>query len=186
MQTGDAQRGFTYLALLFALALGGAALAALGERWQTAAEREREAELLFRGGQIRDAIARYAAAGGGALPPSLEALLRDERVQPPRHWLRQLYADPFSGQPDWLLLRAPGGGVQGVASRSRRIALRRHALPVTLDAEAQAAQADGTPPRVGDWQFLPLAAGSDAATPVAAAEVTNKTRGDPVASRPPE
>jgi len=148
MPTGDAQRGFTYLGLLFALALGGVALAALGERWQVAAQREREAELLFRGLQLRDAIERFAAAGGGTLPPSLQDLLEDRRVAPPRHWLRRLYTDPFTGRPDWLLLPGPEGGVQGVASRSRQAALRRHDLPATLAPGTQ------EPQRVGDWQFI--------------------------------
>lgn len=147
MRTGERSRGFSYLGLLFALALGGVALAALGERWQQATQREREAELLFRGLQIRDAIERYAAAGGGALPASLAQLLEDTRSDPPRHWLRRLYSDPFTTQPDWLLLPAPDGGIAGVASRSRQAALRRHALPVAL------AEGAHEPLRVGDWQF---------------------------------
>lgn len=149
MPTGERfPRGFVYLGLLFTLALGGVALAALGEHWQQAAQRERETELLFRGLQIRDAIERYAAAGGGALPASLEQLLDDRRSDPPRHWLRRLYADPFSGQPDWRLLRGPEQGIAGVASRSRHPVLRRHALPVALDPQAR------EPLRAGDWQFL--------------------------------
>jgi type II secretory pathway pseudopilin PulG len=52
-------RGFTYLVLLFGLAVGGAALAALGTHWQQAAQRERETELVFRGLQLRDALQRF-------------------------------------------------------------------------------------------------------------------------------
>jgi len=53
------QHGFTYLAFLIFVAFAGAGLAAYGELASHAAQREKEAELLFRGEQIRDAIASY-------------------------------------------------------------------------------------------------------------------------------
>ena len=144
----DPQRGFTSLLLLFLLALAGAALATLGQRWSTLAQRERETELLFRAGEIRHAIESYVAASpAGALPRSLDPLLEDRRSDPPRHHLRRLYLDPFTGRTDWLLLRQPDGGIQGLASRSRLPALRRDRLPVTLDHP-------DTPVRVGDWRFV--------------------------------
>lgn len=173
MRTGDAghgrQHGFTYLALLFALALGGVALAAIGESWQLAAQREHEAELLFRGAEIQVALARYAAAatdGTPAQPQSLEQLLRDERQPTPRHWLRRLYADPFTGKADWRLLRNPDGGITGVASQSRRVALRRHELPVSV------AEAASAPVRVGDWEFT---ARSDAVPAMTTTTTTGST-----------
>jgi type II secretory pathway pseudopilin PulG len=165
------ERGFTYLLLLFSVALMGAGLAALGTQWQVAAQREREAELLFRGLQIRDALERYHAltpAGARPLPLALDELLVDQRGLEPRHHLRRLYADPFSGQADWALLRLADGGIVGVHSRSQRTALRQHDLPVTRLATAPAAAATAppgladtpltaelaaAPPRVGDWQF---------------------------------
>lgn len=148
MRTGSRQRGFTYLLLLFVLAGLGAGLATLGPRWQTCAQRERETELLFRAGEIRRAIESYAAASpDGALPRSLDLLLEDRRSDPPRHHLRRLYADPFTGRSDWLLLRQADGGIHGLASRSRLPALRRTPLPVTLDHPS-------TPVRVGDWRFV--------------------------------
>lgn len=121
MPTGE--RGFTYLGLLLWLALGGAALAALGERWSAAAERERERELQFRGAQIRLALARYwAAREPHELPPSPDALVVDRRDSPPRHHLRRMFADPYasSGAPDggWQWLHDPATGrITGVASR---------------------------------------------------------------------
>lgn len=120
MPTGE--RGFTYLALLLALAIGGAGAAALGLRWQTQAQREREAELAFRGAEIRRAIARYwAAQAPHELPPDLDALLADDRAQPPRHHLRRRYADPFSGRPDWTPVPDPASGrLAGVASAQAR------------------------------------------------------------------
>src|SRR5438093_8240525 len=53
------QGGFTYIGLLIAIALMGLGLAAYGELYSHAAQRDKEAELLFVGTQFRDAIASY-------------------------------------------------------------------------------------------------------------------------------
>lgn len=153
-------RGFSYLLLLFCLALTGAALAALGSSWQQAAQRSREAELIFRGGQIRDALQRYhdnSPPGQPRLPETLTALLADQHGGQPRHHLRRLWADPFTGQPDWRLLReASGPGIVGVRSRAQQPALRRHDAPPLAQPAAAGPErptpAD-RPPRVGDWLF---------------------------------
>ncbi len=117
-------RGFSYLGLLFFIALTAAALAALGQRWSMAAQRERERELLFRGQAIVRAIESYMAASPGrpAYPQRLEDLVEDRRGLLPRHHLRQLYADPITGQADWVLIPAPppDTGILGVQSRSER------------------------------------------------------------------
>lgn len=102
MRTGE--RGFTYLWLLFVLALGGTGIAALGELESTRQQREREAELRFRGEAIAVALGRYAAAtplGHAPLPQQLDDLLADKRALRPQRHLRQLYADPFTGRADW-------------------------------------------------------------------------------------
>ena len=130
---GAQQRGFTYLWLLFALAASAAGLAALGERASMAVQREREAELMFRGRQIAQAISAYRAATPGAvkaLPLSLPVLLEDRRSERPLRHLRQLYSDPFTGQPDWVLLTTADGHIAGVHSRSAVLALRVVDLPV--------------------------------------------------------
>jgi type II secretory pathway pseudopilin PulG len=127
MPTGE--RGFTYLGLLMALALGGAGLAALGTQWSVGAEREREAELLFRGAEVQRAVGRYwGARTPHELPPSMDALLVDRRSQPARHHLRRAYADPFGGQAGWRLVTDPASGrLLGVASRRERLHHRRDA-----------------------------------------------------------
>jgi type II secretory pathway pseudopilin PulG len=151
------------LLLLISLAVAGATLARLGERWQVQAQRERETELLFRGQQIANAILAYQRAtlpGQPSLPQALEDLLEDRRDGQPRHWLRQLYADPFSGLPDWELLRDADGGVLGVRSRADRVALRQHGLAVPSRSRP------GEPMRVGDWIFMaPRVAGRAARRP---------------------
>lgn len=140
-----------FLLMLLTVALSATALGQLGERWQLQMQREREAELLFRGQQIRAALQTFQAAtqaGQPALPQSLDELLEDRRAGTPRHWLRQLYPDPFTGQPDWQLLRDRDGSIVGVHSRSSRYALKRHGLPVP----AQPAHSDAL--RVSDWRFV--------------------------------
>ncbi|WP_457356102.1 type II secretion system protein [Roseateles sp. P5_D6] len=122
MPTGEAQKGFTYLLLLFVLAIGGIGLAALGEQARTRALREQEAELAFRGAEIARAIASYVdagPAGGRALPPSVDALLQDRRSGHIVRHLRQLRSDPLGG--DWVWL-APGEGGCSATTRSTRAA----------------------------------------------------------------
>ena len=126
-------RGFTYLWLLFALAAGAAGLAALGERASMAVQREREAESMFRGQQIAAAIGAYRAASPGntqQLPAALKDLLEDRRSERPLRHLRQLYSDPFTGQPDWDLLTTEDGRIAGLHSRSSALALRVLDLPM--------------------------------------------------------
>lgn len=144
-------RGFTYLVLLFGLAIGGAALAALGTHWQQAAQRDRETELLFRGLQLREALQRFhdqTPDGQPALPQQLDELLTDSRRTAPRHHLRQLYADPFTGQPDWELLRRADGAIVGLRSRSTRPLLQQATPPGVQPEPGRAA-----PWQARDWRF---------------------------------
>ena len=157
---GCRQRGFTYLWLLFALALGGVALAALGEQELTRQQRDREAELRFRGEAIAAAIGRYAETtpiGHLPLPQRLDDLLTDRRFPKPKRHLRQLYADPFTGKADWALmpgqatvvaaadasLNADGAAPSNVIVGVRSTSTRR--LFATAGGHATAR----------DWVFLP-------------------------------
>ena len=114
------ERGFTYLALLIAVAVGGGVLAAVGEWTSHAQQREKEAELLFAGHQYRQAIgAYYERSPGGAkrYPQKLEDMLEDARHLTPQRYLRKLFRDPVTGKSEWGLIEAPGGGgIMGVYS----------------------------------------------------------------------
>ena len=112
------QRGFTYLGLLFAIAILGITLATVGVVWSTQIRRDKEVELLFAGHQIRAAIGRYLAGGGG-YPQELADLVEDKRSPVPRRFLRRIYLDPMTRSADWQLILAPEGGIIGVASRSQ-------------------------------------------------------------------
>jgi len=114
----QAQRGFTYLIALFAVAVLGAGLASVGTVWHTASVREKEAELLYAGNAYRNAIASYVARGPSIYPTSLEQLLKDPRFPNTVRHLRTLYRDPITNSSDWGLVVAPGGGILGVYSKS--------------------------------------------------------------------
>jgi type II secretory pathway pseudopilin PulG len=117
-------RGFTYVGLLALLVLIGLMLAAAGEVAATAAQREREAQLLWVGHEYRAAIGRYWRQRR-AFPQTLQELLGaapDALVQV--HHLRRLYPDPMTNAVDWVLVLAPGGGIMGVASSSNRAPLK--------------------------------------------------------------
>jgi type II secretory pathway pseudopilin PulG len=157
MRSGE--RGFSYLLLLFMLAAMGAGLAAMGQQWTVAQQREQEAELLFRGREFSHALAAYrdiTPAGQAAAPLTLAELLEDTRLAPPRHHLRRLYIDPFTTQPDWVLQRNAAGRILALHSRSTRPALRR--LPPAALREGASAERQ----TVGDWLFLPAATAAPA------------------------
>jgi type II secretory pathway pseudopilin PulG len=112
------QAGFTYLGVLLAVALIGLGLVTASEVWVTVAHRQKLEQLDFAGQQIAQAIGSYYESTPGAakqFPRSLDDLVKDLRYPNVRRHLRQVYANPFSGKPDWQLLSAPGGGVVGVS-----------------------------------------------------------------------
>jgi len=92
-------KGFTYLALLLAVAITAGALAAAGGVYSQMAQREKERELLFVGEQMRQAIALYywrTPGGAHQYPKDLEALLEDKRWPVTQRYLRKIYRDPMT------------------------------------------------------------------------------------------
>lgn len=122
------QRGFTYLLVLFFVAATAIGLAVAGELWSTSRQQERELELLFAGNAIRQAIGAYYLATPGPVkqyPATLENLLKDPRFPATQRYLRQVYPDPVTGSIEWVLIKAPQGGIIGVASASEGAPLKR-------------------------------------------------------------
>ena len=112
--------GFTYIGVLLAIAMVGFLLAAASQVWHTAQRREREAELLFAGNEIRRALAQYyfsSPGNGERYPRRMEDLLKDPRQPTVRRYLRKLYPDPISGSPEWGLVKS-GDFITGVYSLS--------------------------------------------------------------------
>jgi len=119
------QAGFTYLGLMFAVAIMGLFLTLAARVWTLTEQREREMQLLFAGDAIRMAIARYYAFGH-QYPLSLQSLVADDRFPNARRYLRRIYTDPITGQADWTLIPSSDGvGIMGVASRSKGSPLKR-------------------------------------------------------------
>jgi len=100
---------------------------------------DREAELIFRGQAYINAIASYYHASPlrKEFPRSLEDLLQDPRFPNKRH-IRTLYADPMTGNRDWTLIRVPGGGITGVASKSKDTPLKKAGFPEGLESFEEA------------------------------------------------
>jgi len=140
-------RGFTYLTVLFMVAVLAGGLALTGEVWHTSAAREKEAELLFVGHQYRKAIERYYLSGPQRqYPRELEHLLKDPRRPGAERYLRRLYPDPVTGQP-FALLKAPDGGILGVHSSSEEQPLKTGGFKVR-DADFEGKS------KYADWKFV--------------------------------
>lgn len=107
------EAGYSLVALLAAVAVMMVLMAMALPSWRYLMKNDAEEELLFRGGEIADAIQRYQRRHGNALPPSLEVLVE-------QRFLRKAYKDPMTKQGRWRLLR-PGDavlpGVPGVPGR---------------------------------------------------------------------
>jgi len=105
---GDA--GYALVALLATVATMLILMAAAGPYWKYLMKNDAEEELLFRGGEIADAIGRYQRRNGNALPASLEVLVKQK-------FLRKEYKDPMTKDGKWRFLR-PGdallSGLPGV------------------------------------------------------------------------
>ncbi|MBX3629804.1 MAG: hypothetical protein KF908_07770 [Nitrosomonas sp.] len=99
-----AQKGVVYLWALFAVTVAGVVLAATGQVWLVASQREKEQELLFIGEQFRKAIMAYYSnpvTGIQQYPEKLEDLLEDKRGPVPIRHLRKIYIDPMTLTDEW-------------------------------------------------------------------------------------
>jgi type II secretory pathway pseudopilin PulG len=153
------QAGFSYLWLMFLIAMVGIGLAAVGDQAGLARQRLTERHLLFAGHQIRDAIERYRAATPAGRPPEYPAqlsdLLEDRRQAEPMHHLRRLYPDPFTGSTDW--------GVVWLNNRVAGVFSRSDALPLKQDNFDSADAAFVGARRYSDWRFTsPVSLPADA------------------------
>ena len=126
------------------------------EMW---AKRDHEAELLFRGTRIQNAIARYAADYEirKATRPNRYPLSLEELTQRPKRYLQAVYKDPITGE-GFELIKVRGE-VRGVRSRSKERPLDRVRF---TDAETydqitfQAIEARGQPCRTVPNPINPL------------------------------
>jgi type II secretory pathway pseudopilin PulG len=127
------RRGFTFLAVLFLIVLIGTGSRVAAKRWKTAVQREKEAELLFRGQAIQRAIEGYYRhqAGVTQYPKSLEELLQDPRSTSTVRHLRKRYTDPMTGG-EWVLIQDEKERIKGVRSTSQETPLKVANFPDAL------------------------------------------------------
>jgi type II secretory pathway pseudopilin PulG len=124
------QAGYTYLGLLFLLAVMATVNAASLRIGTTLQRSVAEQELLDKGLSFTRAFESYARAtpaGGNPYPVELQDLLRDPRYPDKmiRH-LRRIEVDPMTGRAEWGVKRQPSNrGITGVHSLSDQTSLRR-------------------------------------------------------------
>lgn len=171
--------GFTYIGLLLAIAIVGIFMAAVSEVWHTAAQREREAELLFAGDQIRQALTRYAisAPGGERYPRNLKDLLRDPRYPLPRRYLRQVYRDPMTKSGEWGLVKT-GDFITGVHSLSDE-------EPLKTAAFSFADRAFEDKKKYSEWVFMMVEPARNIRTRVPATAPSGSAATQPRDASPP-
>ena len=115
------QDGFTYLILLFSIAMLGIGLATTGVIWSTESRLAKERELEFIGQEFVRAIESYYNATPGEVktyPPTLEDLVSDTRFLFTKRHLRKIYANPFTNKADWNLINNPQGGITGLEANT--------------------------------------------------------------------
>lgn len=90
--------GYAMAALLVMLAVMSVMLTVALPVWRQTAQREKEAELIFRGQQYARAIALFQRKYANAFPPSVDVLVE-------QRFLRKKYKDPITGD-DFQVLPA--------------------------------------------------------------------------------
>lgn len=143
------QAGFTYLGLMFAIAIAGIGLAGTGVLWQMESRREKEKELLFIGEEYRRAIGSYyekTPGGDKQYPEKLADLLQDKRFPNPVRHLRRLYREPMMADGEWELIRQQGR-ILGVASRSLD-------KPIKIAGFAPGQEGFEGAEKYAEWRFL--------------------------------
>ena len=108
-RAGSASRGsegYVLLGVLIGITLLGIGLTAAVTLWTRVVQRDREAELLFRGEAIVRALERFRQARPGTLPETLDELVEAK-------YLRRAWLDPMTGA-EFRILRA--GAPAGAAA----------------------------------------------------------------------
>lgn len=129
----DREHGATYLLMMLAIVLMGLVLSVSARQWKMAVQREQEVDLLMKGIEIQNALAAYSVAvkAGRVTQEEYYPATLVELTRPPRPFLRKAYPDPMTGT-DWEFLRSPTGGIMGVRSRSKALAIKRSDFPLPV------------------------------------------------------
>lgn len=141
-------QGYSLLGLLVLLVIIGFALGEASAAWSQARQRQKEWELIKVGDEFRRAIQQYYNQSPGLVkqyPPTLQALVKDDRFPVPRRHLRQVYVDPITGSRQWGTL-STADGITAVYSMSDDAPLKKKNFPLTYQSFEDKND-------YGDWVF---------------------------------
>lgn len=142
------QGGFSYVIVMFLVAMLSIAGVRALQNTLTVERRDKESEILWRGIAYRNAIRAYyenSPGTGKQYPQELKDLLHDKRLVRPTRPLRKLYADPLTGG-EWGVMRNEDGYVIGVYPQSARRPVKQAGFPPELAAFVNAKH-------YSDWKF---------------------------------
>src|SRR5262249_7377090 len=105
----NSERGYAMAALLVAMSIMAVRVTVAMPVWKHSAQREKEAELVFRGQQYVHAIGMFQRKYANAYPPNIDVLV-DQR------FLRKKYKDPITNE-DFQIIPV-GQGLPGTAQNS--------------------------------------------------------------------
>lgn len=113
------QHGMSYLFVMILVVIINISLMGVTQQWSVIMKRDKEAELLFRGTRIKEAIERFVAdyevqkaTRTSQWPRKLEDLTK----KTPKRYLQVVYKDPLTGKPFDLI--KVGDEIHGVRSTS--------------------------------------------------------------------
>ncbi|WNM57105.1 hypothetical protein [Candidatus Nitrospira allomarina] len=113
------QNGVTYLFVMILVVVMSIATLEVTQPWSVIMQRDREAELQFRGTSIAKAIERFVAdweIQKATRPNQWPRTLEELTKKSPKRYLRKVYADPMTG--DQFALIKIGQEIHGVRSTS--------------------------------------------------------------------
>ena len=113
--------GYVLFGVLVGITLLGVGLSAGVTLWSQVVQREREAELLFRGEAVVRALERFQQDRPGTLPETLEELVEGK-------YLRRAWVDPMTGR-SFRILRAQNALATGGSGPGRERGGRRGSGP---------------------------------------------------------
>lgn len=144
------QAGFSYVLVMFAVALLAIMAVRLLDVAATNEQRAREAELLYIGNAYREAIGVFYENTPGTVkryPEKLSDLLQDPRTTTMQRPLRKLYRDPITNDAEWGLVLGGDERITGVYSLS-------HKQPVKTGGFAPVLAGFALAKEYRDWRFV--------------------------------
>ena len=168
---GGGSAGYVLFGVLIGVAVLGVGMMAGVSLWSRVVQREREAELVFRGEAIVRALERYQQDRPGTLPQTLEELVE-------RRYLRRAWLDPMTRSPFRLLRAETAAGAPGSPGSDTRAGM----IPNPAAGEYEEEAARPAPEAVGEaepgivgWR-APATSSASASTTAAAATATGGSR----------